>query len=188
MVLLIIKLVFVQLYAQVQLMQIALIINACTYAQVLSFHKEIYVYQLVVILHMVILSQENANLVVLILIILLLKILHVYVLKIVQMFLILMLIGPIISVWKIVHQLMSMLLMVMEFVLVYVLKVYIWKIQQKNASLIVTQVMPKIQRDFVLPDVLETLRYLPTQLIELAYIDVKQILKTYMLIIKLIFV
>ena len=84
-------------------MQIALIINACTYAQVVSFHKEIYVYQPVVILQMVILSQENVNLVVLILIILLLKTLHVYVLRIVQMFLILMLIGPIISVCEIVH-------------------------------------------------------------------------------------
>jgi len=52
--------------------------------------------------------------------------------------------------------------MVMEFVLVYVLKVYIWKIQQKNASMIVTQVMPKIQLDFVLLDVLETLRHLLT--------------------------
>lgn len=169
-------------------MQIALIINACIYVQVLSFHKEIYVYQLVVILYMVILLQESVNSVVLILIIPLLKIIHVYVLKIVQTFLILMLIDPIISVWKIVHKLMSMLLMVLEFVLVYVLKAYIWKIQQKNANLIVIQVTPKIQLDFVLLDVLETLRHLPTLVIGLVYIDVKQILRTYMLIIKLIFV
>ena len=77
-----------------------------------------------------------------------------------------MLIGIMISVLVSVPLPMNINLIVRGFVLVYVHRVYSWKIQLKNVRLIVIRDMPNLQADIVLQNVLVIHRHLPLLLIK----------------------
>jgi hypothetical protein len=106
------------------------------------------------------------------------------VLKIVLLYQIHMLIDILIYVWIIVQQVINMLWMLLVSVQVYVHKDYIWRILRRNVRQVVIQAMLKIRHDFVLLDVLVIHKHLHMLVIKYVCMNVRQIHKIYMQIIK----
>ena len=83
-----------------------------------------------------------------------------------------MLIEKIIFVLLLAQDQTNISLIVREFVQVFALKVFLWKIQQKNVRLLVQQDMLNLQQDIVLLNALEIHKHMLIYLLKLVYIDV----------------